>query len=63
MTRMTWWFAGVLIAIASVGCGSKDPLAGKSEKDLQAMQAAEQKVVEDEEMAYAKERRKARTGK
>lgn len=62
MSRVFGWVAGLWVAGAAVGCGKSDPLAGKSTKDIEAMQAAEQKQADDEEMANLKDRKKAKAG-
>lgn len=61
MMRYSGWIAGAFVAGAAIGCGgSSDPLAGKSQKNLEAMQAADQKKADDEEMEHARSRKKAK---
>lgn len=54
-------FSIFLIATSLVlltGCGQNNPLAGKSEKEIEKMQADDQKKADDEEMEYNRQRKK-----
>ena len=60
MTRF-WLLAPIVLT--TIGCAEKNPLEGKSEKELQAMQKAEQQKADEEEMQYNSDRKKSQSGK